>query len=191
VSRQLLLQSSPAADQIVAADLLAVCALAADAGVINGSGASGQPTGILQTGGIGSVTGTSLAYAGILEFQSDVLASNALVDPAAAGYVTTSAVAALLAARYKVANTYSPLWDGNLLDGAINGFRAMSSAQVPAATMIFGDWSSVVVGEWGVLEVSVNPFANFQAGIIGVRCMYSMDVAVRHAASFSVASSIT
>jgi hypothetical protein len=49
----------------------------------------------------------------------------------------------------------------------------------------------VVVGEWGVLEVNVNPFANFQAGIIGVRAIYSMDVGVRYAGAFSVSTSVT
>jgi hypothetical protein len=48
-----------------------------------------------------------------------------------------------------------------------------------------------VVGEWGVLEVSVNPFANFQAGIIGVRAIYSMDVGVRRPFAFSRATTIT
>jgi len=45
--------------------------------------------------------------------------------------------------------------------------------------------------EWGVLEVEVNPFANFQAGIIGVRAISSMDCGLRYAAAFSYASSIT
>jgi hypothetical protein len=42
-----------------------------------------------------------------------------------------------------------------------------------------------------VLEVEVNPYANFQAGIIGVRAMYSLDVGVRRPFAFSYASSIT
>ena len=71
------------------------------------------------------------------------------------------------------------------------GFPAMSSMQMPTADMLFGDWQEVVVGEWGVLEVEVNPFANFAAGIIGVRAIYSMDVGVRRAAAFSLATSIT
>lgn len=188
VSRQLLLQSDPSAEAIVSNDLAAQVALAADLAVLNGGGTE-QPTGIIQTGSIGSVTGTNLAYAGILEFQTDVAAAN--VIPQAGGYVTTPAVAGLLSARSRFANTDTPLWNGNLWDATMAGFPAMSSMQMPAASMLFGDFSEVVVGEWGVLEVEINPYANFAAGIIGVRAIYSMDVGVRRAAAFSYASSIT
>lgn len=189
ISRQLLLQSSPGAEGIVSGDLAQVVAVAADLAVLNGSGASGQPTGIINTAGIGSVTGTSLAYAGILEFQTDVAGSN--VQPAAGGYVTTPAVAALMMQRVKFTSTASPLWEGNVWDGTMSGFAAMSSNQMPSANMLFGDWSEVVVGEWGVLEIEVNPYANFQAGIIGIRSIYSMDVGVKRPFAFSLATSIT
>ena len=189
ISRQLLLQSSPGAEGIVSGDLAQVVAVAADLAVLNGSGASGQPTGIINTAGIGSVTGTSLAYAGILEFQTDVAGSN--VQPSSGGYVTTPAVAALMMQRVKFTSTASPLWEGSVWDGTMSGFMAMSSNQMPAANMLFGDWSEVVVGEWGVLEIEVNPYANFQAGIIGVRSIYSMDVGVKRPFAFSLATSIT
>jgi HK97 family phage major capsid protein len=189
ISRQLLLQSSPDAEGIVTADLGAVCALAVDSGVISGTGAGGQPTGITQTAGIGSVTGTTLGYAGIIEFQTDIATAN--VMPVAGGYVTTPAVAGLMLQRSRFANTDTPLWEGNVWDGKMSGFPAMSSNQMAAATMLFGDWAQVIVGEWGVLEVEVNPYANFQAGIIGIRAMVSMDVGLRYAAAFSQASSIT
>lgn len=189
ISRQLLLQSSPGAEGIVTDDLAQVVALAADLAVLEGSGSGGQPTGISATSGIGSVTGTSIAYAGVLEFQTDVAGSN--VMPARGGYVTTPAVAALLMQRARFSNTDTPLWVGNIWDGSVSGFPAMSSNQLTAASMIFGDWQETVVGEWGVLEVSVNPFANFQAGIIGVRAIYSMDVGVRRPFAFSRATSIT
>lgn len=189
ISRQLLLQSSPDAEGIVTSDLASVVALAVDLAVLNGSGAAGQPTGILNTAGIGSVTGTTLGYAGILNFQEDVASAN--VVPSSGGYVTTPAVAALMMQRARFSNTDTPLWVGNLWDGQMAGFRAMSSNQIPAATMLFGDWSQVVVAEWGVLEIAVNPQANFPAGIIGVRAMYSVDVGVRYPAAFSSAGTIT
>lgn len=189
ISRQLLLQSSPAVEGLVNLDLATVVALAIDLAGLNGSGASGQPTGILNTSGIGSVTGTSLDYADIVEFQTDVFAGNAL--NADSGYVTTGAVAGLLKARVKFSSTASPIWDGRLDMANVDGYRGMASNQMPSATMLFGDFGQVVVCEWGVLEVEVNPFANFQAGIIGVRAIASIDIVVRYPTAFSAASSIT
>lgn len=189
ISRQLLLQSSPSADSLVQSDLATIIALAVDTAVLSGSGASGQPQGIIGSSGVGSVTGTSIAYAGIVEFQTDTAGGNALFD--SSGYVTTPAVAGLLKQRVKFSSTASPIWEGKLLDGTVDGYRAMASMQVPTANILFGDFSKVVLAEWGVLEVEVNPFANFQAGIIGVRAMYSIDVGVRYGAAFSLATSVT
>ena len=189
ISRQLMQQSSPAADMLVMNDLSRVLALAIDLAALEGSGASGQPTGISNTGSIGAVTGTSLAYAGILEFQTDVAAANALAGNCA--YVTTPAVAALLAARQRFSSTDTPLWQGNVLDGTVSGFRAMSTNQVTAASMIFGDFSQVVIGEWGMLELALNPYANFTAAISGVRAIQTVDVGIRYAGAFARATSIT
>jgi HK97 family phage major capsid protein len=191
LSRQLMMQSSPSAEMIVMNDLAAVVALAVDSAAIQGTGLTGQPTGIISTSGIGSVTGTTIAYSGILEFQTDVMAANALINAATSGYVCTPAVAALLAGRQRFASTDTPLWEGGLMDGRVAGFAAMSSTQMPASRLLFGDFSQLVIAEWGALELDVNPYANFPAGITGVRAFYTVDVGVRYAASFSYSTAIT
>lgn len=190
ISRQLLLQSQPAAEQIAMTDVANVAAIAVDLGVLNGSGVSGQPTGIIQTAGIGAFTGTTLGAAGVLDAQADVIGSN--VVPISPGYVTTAAVAALLMARPELPSTGTTrLWQGSMLDGSMFGLPATVSAQMSSATALFGDWNKVVVGEWGALEIETNPYANFQAGIIGVRAIISIDVGVRYAGAWSYSSSIT
>jgi HK97 family phage major capsid protein len=191
ISRQLLLQSNPSIEAIVNADLAAVVATAVDKAVLDGSGAAGQPTGISETVGIGAVSGVGFlaaAFDRVMEFQEDVAAAN--VMPLAGGYVTTPALASTMLQTVRFTSTDAQLWDGNLWDGTMAGFRAMSSNQVEAAEMFFGDWSEVLIGEWGILEVTTNPYANFQAGIIGVRAIYSVDVGLRHAAAFAFATAI-
>jgi HK97 family phage major capsid protein/HK97 family phage prohead protease len=189
ISRLLQLQSSPDAEQIIMSDLAKQVAIAADLATLAGTGTE-QPTGITQTGSIGSVSGTSLAAAGVIEFQTDVAANNALSG--SLGYVTTAAVAGLLMVRPELPTTGTTrLWQGNVAEGTLFGIRAITSAQMASATMLFGDWSQVVVGEWGVLELAVNDRANFPAGITGIRAMYTMDVGLRWPGAFSYASSIT
>jgi HK97 family phage major capsid protein len=189
ISRLLLLQSNPSAEGLVMSDLAAVVALAVDLAGLTGSGASGQPTGIINTAGIGGVTGASIAYAGIVEFQTDVATGNALTG--SCGYVATPVVAGLLKQRVKFTSTASPIWDGQLLDANVDGYRGMASNQVPTGDLLFGDFGQLVLGEWGVLELEVNPYANFQAGIVGVRALYSIDFGVRIPAAFSLATSVT
>lgn len=189
VSRQLLLQSDPSVEGLVMSGLALDVGTAVDLAGISGSGNAGQPLGLTNTANIGSVTGTSIDYAKIVEFQTDVATANALDGNL--GYVTTPAVAGLLKARVKYANTASPIWEGRLGRGQVDGYPAMSSNQMASATMIYGDWSQMVIGEWGVLEVAVNQQANFQAAIIGIRALYSVDIAIRIPTAFSQATSIT
>ena len=189
ISRLLMLQSTPAADTLVMNDIMAVIARGVDLAGLEGSGAGGQPTGISNTAGIGSVTGTSLDYAKVIEFQTDVASGNALTTGCA--YVTTPAISGLLMGRQRFTSTDTPLWTGNVLDGQLGGFRATTTTQATAASMTFGDFSQVVIGEWGLLEVALNPFANFPAGITGIRGIQALDVGIRQAAAFSRATSIT
>jgi HK97 family phage major capsid protein len=189
ISRQLLLQSSPGAEGIVTDDLAQVTATAADLAVLEGSGAAGQPTGLANTAGIGNVAAGAATYAKVLEFQEDVATAN--VMPARGGYVTHPATASILMQKQRFTSTDTPLWVGNIWDGQVSGFPGMSSNQLASGVVDFGDWQEIVVGEWGVLEVEVNPYANFQAGIIGVRAIYSLDVGVRRPFAFSRATGIT
>lgn len=194
ISRQLMLQSSPAAEAVAKNDVLAVVGTALDAAAINGSGVAGQPTGLLQTAGIGSVSGTSLAWAGVLEFESDVSGANALLNAALGGYATTPTVRALLKAREKAASSGLFLWEAaaEVGEGRVNGYRAVTSTNVPAATMIFGDWSQMMMGLWGPgIEFATNPYADFKAGITGARAFVTTDIGIRNAGAFSVATSIT
>ena len=189
LSRQLMLQSTPAAEALVMNDLAQVLALAIDLAGFEGTGTAGQPLGIAGTPGIGAVVGTSLANAGVIEFQTDTASANALSLSSA--YITTPAVAGLLMQRQRFSGTDTPLWAGSVLDGQMGGFNATTSTQLTAASMIFGDFSQVVIGEWGMLEIALNPYANFTAAITGIRAIQSVDVGVRQAAAFSRATSIT
>lgn len=189
ISRQLMLQSTPAAEQLVMSDLAKVLALAIDLAVFEGSSASGQPTGISQTAGIGSVSGTSIALAGMIEFQTDVGGANALSDNSA--YLTTPTVAGLLMQRARFSNTDTPLWTGSVMDGQACGYRATTTTAITAGSMIFGDFSQVIIGEWGMLEIALNPYASFASAITGIRAIQSVDVGIRQAAAFSRATSIT
>jgi HK97 family phage major capsid protein len=190
LSHQLISQSTPDAEQLVLTRIARDIGLALDVGILRGSGASGQPQGIVGTSGVGSVSGTSLAAAGVLEFQSDVAANNGLMP--GCGYVTTPAVAALLSARPELPSTGTTrLWQGNLLEGSLFGFRAMASGQMSSATMLFGWWPGVILAEWGVLELMTNPFSDFTRGLTAVRGWYTCDVGVSYPGAFSYASSIT
>ena len=190
LSRQLLMQSTPDAEGIVNSDLAIITALAVDLGAIAGTGTGGQPVGIINTAGInseGAITSTG-TFASVLDMQT--LVANQNVVPMAGGYVAPFNVSAILATRTKFANTYSPIWDGTIWDGDVCGFPAMGSKQMTASTLLFGDWDQLIIAEWGVLELEVNPYANFQAGIIGVRSFMTVDIGLRYTGAMTYCTSV-
>jgi HK97 family phage major capsid protein/HK97 family phage prohead protease len=193
ISRQLLMQASPDVEQLVNADLAALIALKVDAAVLAGTSTdSSVPLGIRYTSGLGTAnptSGTAVTYTDMIRFQSTVAAANALFDGFA--YVCHPAIAAVVMGKPRFTNSDTPIWDGGVLDGMMVGKRAMSSLQVTSGTMLGGDFSQVFIGEWGTVEIETNPYANFQAGIVGVRAFYSCDVLVRYGAAFAIGTGIT
>jgi HK97 family phage major capsid protein/HK97 family phage prohead protease len=192
-SRQLMLQSSVDVENFIQQDLAAQIALGLDTAALAGTSTnSTQPLGIRYTTGLGTANptaGSAVAYADMIRFQSTVASSNALFENFS--YVCHPAIAGVLMGKPRFTNSDTPIWEGALLDGQMVGRRAMSSLQITSGTVLGGDFSQVVVGEWGTVEIEVNPYANFQAGIVGVRAMYSCDVLVRYGAAFAIGTGIT
>jgi len=191
VSRLLQEQTGALAEKIVRRDLASVTSTALDVAALAGSGTSGQPQGIVGTASIGGFTGASIAWADALNAQTDVLTSNAAGDGSSFAYVTTPAVAATLAARQGFC-TNAPLWMGPLWQGTVAGGRAYSTTSAPSATIVAGNWSELIIAEWGSgIELIVSERANFKAGIIGIAAFYTVDVAVADVGAFSVATSVS
>lgn len=191
ISRQLLLQGQ-AADLIIKTVLARDQASAIDATGLNGSGSSGEPRGILNTSGIGTfISGASVNYDKLLDAERDVADANGVVNPECLGFVAHPGVAAMMKARTRFANQEQRLWDGSLHFGTVEGARAVATNNMPSTSALYGDFSRVVILEWGGLEISVNPFQDFRKGIVGVRSFWSVDVAVFHPESFSKGTSIS
>ncbi|MCE7902879.1 MAG: phage major capsid protein [Gammaproteobacteria bacterium PRO9] len=189
VSRQLLLQSN--AGDIVRREITNAAAAELDRAVIAGSGAAGEPLGIIGTPGIGSVTGTTLSHAGLMELQQGILDANAGENPSSCAYVTTPTVAKLLNSRQRFTGSDTPLWQGALGEGLVGGARAFSTRNAPAASVLYGDFSEVTILQWDTAELMADPYTQMQQAIIGIRLMLSVDVVVRHAAAFSLATGVT
>lgn len=204
-SRQLLAQSSLDVEMLTRNDLMRVIALAIDLGVINGSGSSNQPTGILNQAGIDVVAlgtnGAQPAYANVVQQETDVATANA--DMGSLAYVTTPGIRGRLKQVAKLANTISQaVWDNDqrvspgLQRGEVNGYPAFASSQVPSNlvkgtssnchAIIFGDWSGVLIGEWGAMEVMADPFTKLGQAMVRIVGWAMIDTNVRYIQSYSV-----
>lgn len=200
ISRKLSMQSSLDVEGFVRNDLATVIALALDLAAINGLGAAGEPLGILNTTGIGDVAGgaNGLAptWAHMVNLWKEVAIDNA--DFGTLGYLTNAAAVAKLATTEKASSTAQYIVsDLPNADGftAIAGMRCGVSNQVPSnlakgsgtdlSAIIFGNWADLIIAEWGALDVLVDPYTGGAAGTTRIRLLQDVDVAIRHAESFS------
>lgn len=188
VSHQLLKQSN--AEQVLRTELSRAAGTAIDKAALAGSGASGEPLGIVHTPGIGAFTGGTLNRSALTNAQLDVADANATTS-GQVGFVTTPTIANTLANRADTIESTSPVWRGPLHEGLVIGTRALSTRNCPASTMIYGDWSNLSVVSWGAPEVAIDPFTKFNQGTVAIRLLLQVDIAVTRAAGFTVATSVS
>lgn len=196
IARRLLLQSSLDVEQFVRADLAAALALEIDRVGIHGTGASNMPTGILATSGIGDVAGgtngLAPAWSHIVDLESKVSIANA--DIGSLAYLTNAKVRGKLKQTSQVSGQNGFVWEKG--GEPLNGYKAGVSNQVSSAltkgsssgvcsAILFGNWADLIIGMWGGLDIMKDPYANSTSGGLRIVAMQDVDIAVRHAASFS------
>jgi len=212
LSNLLLETSAPTADSIIEQDLASQLGLAVDLGVLNGSagGGAGEPVGILQTAGIGSVTMQDLAGAGagignapsmasMMEFMSDLDAANALrgrlgwcVHPLMMSEIRQMEVDG--------AGKSVPINAVSTSEGfatTLFGYPVRTSTQLTAPTaapasagsVMFGNWDDVMICRWGGMRLLASDTSDdaFSKDQTHIRATMRVDVALRHPESFSVA----
>ena len=113
---------------------MALLADAIDTAAINGSGGSNQPTGILNTSGIGSVAGGTNGLAPtldhLLDLKKEVAVDNA--DVASCGYLTNAKVeASSPKPRIRKASTSSAHMELNLAVARLQGGVLRSQTTSP------------------------------------------------------------
>jgi HK97 family phage major capsid protein/HK97 family phage prohead protease len=217
-SRQTLLQGTPGIEELVRRDLTDGINLAIDLGILNGSGSSGQPTGIMQTSGIGSVAmgtnGGAVTLEKVVDLESAVMTVNGAVNANTVAYLTNYKV---LAALKKLRAGGSTTGDGPFLfntdaaglgrgptPGTLNGYALAASNQVPStltkgsssgvcSALLMGDFSQAMVGFWGNgLEITIGEDSDdFSKALTSVRGIVTYDVAVRDPKSFAAILDIT
>jgi len=199
-TRLMSLQSTPQLEDLIRQDMVTQLATAIDLAAINGSGSSNQPTGLLNTSGVnavaGGTNGAAINFDHLADLKKEVAIDNA--DSASAGYLSNAKVEAKLmklTASGSGEYFYGP---GAGTPGSVWGRRFVISNQIPSnltkgtasgtcSAVIYGNWSDLLIGMWGATDVLVNPFGSgFSAGNLELRCMQTIDIAVRHPESFAV-----
>jgi HK97 family phage major capsid protein len=183
LTRQLMLQSSLDVEALIRDDLAQALALAIDKAGLEGTGSSGQPTGILSTSGVNTVTAFAAAvptFAEVVTLETALAEDNALMGNLA--YILPASMYGGLKTKEKATGTAQFVVEpGN----TINGYRAIVSNQATAGNLYFGNFSDLLIGMWAGLDILVDPYTSSTSGTVRIVALQTVDVAVRHAVSFA------
>ncbi len=181
LTRQLLLQASTDVEGLVRNDLIKALALELSRAGLYGSNANGQPKGVSLQTGINTTTfaAANPTYEEVVAMESAVAADDA--DVGSLGYAVNTAMRGHFKTTVKFANTGMTIWEqGN----TVNGYACAVSNQVVAGDAFFGNFADLIIGMWGGLDLTVDPYSNSKSGTVRVVALQSIDVAVRHPESF-------
>ena len=195
ITRKLALQSSLRAQAFIGDLILRSCARALEEAAVGGTGASGQPLGLVNTTGVTTVAGITPGAPtrdNILDFEASIEDANADTDRLA--WLMPSRVKALLK---KIAELSTQTADETTIinvgtkhlyeDGKVDEYPAFMSNVAPAKKLLLGDWSEMIICRWGKgIELMSDPYSLSTSGGIRLTTFLDADVIVRQPGAFAV-----
>ena len=194
VSKTMLIQNG-LAEQIVKREIQAAIDKAIDLACINGSG-SGEPLGILGISGVNSVAlganGDSFTRQAAIAMWKLIGEDNYPIDTNTLAFLMTLGIYA------DAMNTPLDAGSGRFIleNGQIAGLKAEWSNNMPNTltkgssasichSVILGSWKELIIGNWGGLDLIVNPYTRSKESIVEVTANTFWDVDVTHAQAFA------
>ena len=183
VTRRLTQQSTPAIEGLVRNDLFTAIALGLDSAVYYGSGSSGQPQGIDGATNVDDPTfasATAPTYAEMVAQMKDMKSANA------ANNLTYIGSPDFWESMITTPKQGSGV-EGNFISTgeSIMGRSFFTSSQLSANDFVLGDFSQVLMGEWGGIELNVDPYTHSLKGKTRYVIFKTCDIAIRHPEAFS------
>lgn len=182
LTRRMIMQSSLDVEALARRDLATALALAIDSAGYYGSGSANQPLGLFNTSGINSVTfgATNPTFAELISMETEVAADNADVNSMA--YVFNARMRGHLKSTEKFSGTSGQtIWENG---GTVNGYGAEVTNQIANGDVMFGNFADYLIGMWGGLDITVDPFTHSARGRVRIVMMQDVDMAARRKASF-------
>ena len=179
-TRKLAIQSDPSVEALVRQEILTALAVGIDTGVLVGS--AGSPTALIATSGVltqAIASAGSPTWGEIVGFESQVATANALMGNPY--YLTTSAVVGNLKTTSKDSGSGLFLMSDN---NTVNGHPVLATNLLPTDTIIFGDFSQILVGYWGALDLVTDTSTLATSGGTVLRVFQDLDSAVRYPQAF-------
>ncbi|EMR0455661.1 phage major capsid protein [Pseudomonas aeruginosa] len=182
VTRKLRKQASRSIEALIIKDLLDGMGVAIDYAMLAGPGGK-APLGLLKDVGVPGLTypATGITFGKLVDMLTKIGTYNA--DRGALAYLTGIIERGTAMQTLKFEGIGGCIWEND----KVNGHRAEATNQVEADTWIFGDFSQLVCGLWGVLDLKVDAAKLAASDGLVLRAFQDVDVVNRRKESFCIA----
>lgn len=203
ISRKALKQSGAALEDAVRRDMNSAIGVALDKAIFLGTGANGQPLGVVSGAATYGITATALnAAVTWAAFRAAVvrfMAANAAGGPGAVKLMIRPEVWSALDAAL-ITSTAVSEWDrltGNIPAGNIvmstNALAAPAGSPLESVALLTtaaGGVAPIFVGTWGAVDLIRDPFSDAQSGGLRLTALSTIDVTVARPAQLEVITDI-
>lgn len=181
ITRKLLQQSSPSAEQLVWDDLNRSIALKIDHAAYYGTGGDNQPLGLKNISGVNAVSfaADNPTFAEFVEMESEISSDNADTNNMAYVFNALMRGHAKTTARFG-SGTESTIWEpGN----TVNGYRTEVTNQIANGDVFFGNFADLIIALWGGLDITIDPYSLSSKGGLRIVGFQDVDFILRNTAS--------
>lgn len=181
ITRQAMRQTSIDTEALVRRDLAQALGLTIDKSGFYGDGVK-KPLGVINQAGVNAVAFAAVqpSFAELVEMESAISSDNADVESMA--YIGNSKFRGHCKTTEKFAGTSgATLWEPG---GQVNGYRSEITNQVADGDLFHGNFADAVVGAWGGLDLTIDPYTHSRKGRLRIVAFQDVDVAFRRVESF-------
>ena len=201
VTKDLLRQTSFDVEQDLINKITEAHAVLLESAAIAGKGTGDEPKGILSTVGIGDVAmgtnGAAISWKKVVELETKVNSVNA--NRGRMAYLTNAKVFGALKTTEKATGSGRFIME-DAAAGRCNGYVTEFSNLVPSnltkgsgsnlSAMIFGNFQDLYIGQWGGLDIVVDPYTSKKTAEIEICLNAWNDVLVAEPKSFAAIKDI-
>ena len=178
ISKQLLNQNSVDVDNMIRQDIIRAISSKLESTILgNAAGSTTQPAGIFYNVTPTKVTG----MAGIAEVEGNVEDANVYGDLM---WVINPKFKADLRTMAKGSNIAQSLYE----NGEIDGTGALSTGNVGEKLGVYGDFSQLAIGQWGAIDLTVDPYTQAKNGMVVLVVNAYFDAKVVRSEAFGFAT---
>lgn len=155
VSKQFLIQDSNSAEEMLKRDIVAAISNKLEATILGSeAGSSTQPAGMFN--GV-TADEAAVTYKDIVKMEADLEDENVRGD---IKFIVSPSAKADLKTTDKGTDTGKYLMEGN----EINGYPVLCTSAVAGKGIVMGNWSDYVIGQWGGIDLTVDPYTQAANG---------------------------